>query len=79
MSETRRVDSFRRGSRFRLAHDTKRTGRVIDHGTMGCYVQMDRFVSRTFTTADGEEVTIKKTTEKMTISNASPVVPFKER
>lgn len=73
----RRLDSFRCGARFRLAHDQARSGKVISKGGMGVYVKLDRFVERTFTTKDGEEVTISKTTEKVTLSSATSVMPYR--
>lgn len=77
MNAARRLDSFRRGSRFRLAHDPTRAGRVIDKSPSGVYVSIDRLSDRTFTTKDGTEVRIKTATEKVTLSGASPVVPYR--
>ena len=76
MNAPRRLDSFRRGSRFRLAHDPARTGRIIDKSASGVYVSLDRLSERTFTTKDGTEVRIKQATEKITISGGSPVLPY---
>ena len=76
MNSARRLDTFRRGARFRLAHDPTRAGRVIDKSPSGVFVSLDQLSERTFTTKDGAEVRIRKAHEKLTLSSASPVVPY---
>lgn len=76
---SRPISELRRGTRFRLAHDPKRTGRLLDKGDSGAYVSLDRFVERTFQTKDGTDVTIRKTTDRITISNASRVLAYRNR
>ena len=76
MNTARRLDTFRRGARFRLAHDPARTGRVIDQSPSGVFVSLDQLSERTFTTKQGVDVRIRKATEKLTLSSASPVLPY---
>ena len=73
----RRLDSFRRGARFRLAHNPARSGRVIDKTVGGVFVSLEQLTERTFTTKGGVQVRIRKTTEKTTLSGASSVLPYR--
>ncbi len=77
LTATRRLDSFRRGARFRLGHDPTRAGRVIDKTTGGIYVSLDHLLDRVFTTKNGASVRIRKSTEKVTISCATEVLPYR--
>lgn len=66
------------GRRFRFEHNGQE-GEVLAQSPCGAYVRVERPTERTFTTGDGRQVTIKKTTERYTVSNAVEVTPLRRR
>lgn len=70
------IVDLRIGRFFQLAHDASIIGQLLELGPGSARVRITRETEKNFTTADGKQVTIKKSTESTHWSLMTAVIPI---